>query len=482
MEKSKKDFEDLSYILRFVLSELKTPLSVSFLNTEFASKFKHQINSGITLDFMKIFKDEFMFNVIGSDIKVQLKEEREQSVNKEYQLIADQVTQIFRKHLNKLDDIIKKMQVEKSMLFDKFCKDFSSNKYRINLPSVNRNSHKLKIKAQDGETYVEISEEDNIFIDENKFWEIIEAQGFEELIFIILINLSSKFYRELDQGLLQVCFKYDYFAIDGSFMIRRERYFDRTEQTKFKLKEKFRKLSESLLTTSTSTTATMMSTEHRIIDHCASNLGNVSHEIKTQEAVSEFSSNGDNHVTKILTSETEISSSSVNNSDTDSDEDLVTDTNFTSDDDSDVDTENETPGDESPEVAEEDLEEKKEKQSSDNEAVRNEKRLEGANANTNPVNLFSRKGKEKVEKSEMDITDGSNDSGLIRKSFKEKSKTNINEYKYKRVKHAMKSGRLVIVPGKSDGKPLFIGFSHSPEKRRQQIADIGVTILREMQK
>ena len=133
-------------------------------------------------------------------------------------------------------------------------------------------------------------------------------------------------------------------------------------------------------------------------------------------------------------------------------------------------------------MAEEDLEEKKEKQSSDNEAVRNEKRLEGANANTNPVNLFSRKGKEKVEKSEMDITDGSNDSGLIRKSFKEKSKTNINEYKYKRVKHAMKSGRLVIVPGKSDGKPLFIGFSHSPEKRRQQLADIGVTILREMQK
>ena len=46
----------------------------------------------------------------------------------------------------------------------------------------------------------------------------------------------------------------------------------------------------------------------------------------------------------------------------------------------------------------------------------------------------------------------------------------------------MKSGRLVIVPGKSDGKPLFIGFSHSPEKRRQQLADIGVTILREMQK
>ena len=214
MERSKKEFEDLSYILRFVLSDLKIPLSVSFLNTEFASKFKHEINSGITLDFMKIFKDEFMFNVIGSDIKVQLKEEREQSLNKRFQPIADQVKKIFRKDLYKLDDIITKMEVEKIMLFERFCKDFSSNKYKINLPSVNRNSHKLKIKAQDGETYVEISEEDNTFIDEKKFWEIIEAQGFEELIFIILINLSSKFYRELDQGLLQVCFKYD-IAIDG---------------------------------------------------------------------------------------------------------------------------------------------------------------------------------------------------------------------------------------------------------------------------
>ena len=468
MERSKKEFEDLSYILRFVLSDLKIPLSVSFLNTEFASKFKHEINSGITLDFMKIFKDEFMFNVIGSDIKVQLKEEREQSLNKRFQPIADQVKKIFRKDLYKLDDIITKMEVEKIMLFERFCKDFSSNKYKINLPSVNRNSHKLKIKAEDGKTYVEISEEDNTFIDEKKFWEIIEAQGFEELIFIILINLSSKFYRELDQGLLQVCFKYD-IAIDGSFMIRHERFFDRTDQTKFKLKEQFRKLSESLLKTSTSTAAT--------IDRCAGNLENVSHEMKMEDTISEISSNVDNHVTKILTSETEIPSSSINTSDTESDEeDLVSDTNFTSVDESDTDTENEFPGDENPEVEEEDLEEKEKKQWSDKEAVRNEKGAEGANANTNPVNLSNRKREEKVKKSEMDITDGSNDSGLIRKSSKKKSET------YKQVKDAIKSGRLVIAPGKSDTKPLLIGLSRRPEKRRQQLADIGVIILREMQK
>ena len=477
MEKLKKEFEDLSYILRSVLSELKTPLSVSFLNTEFASKRK--INSGITLNFMKIFKDEFMFNVIGSDIKVQLKEEREQSLNKKYQAIADEVKKIFRKDLIKLDDIKSKMLVEKSMLFDRFCKEFSSNKYSINLPKVNRNSHKLKLKAEDEKTYVEISEEDNIFIDEKKFWEIIEAQGFEELIFIILINLSSKFYRELDQGLLQVCFKYD-IAIDGSFMLRHERYFDRTGQTKFKLKEQYRKLSESLLKTSTSTTATVGLTESKILVPCANNQESLSHGTKTQDTISEIPSNVDNHVTKILTSETEISSSSIKNSDTESDDDLVTDTNFTSEEEFDTDTENElpnaTPRDENPKVAEEDLEAKMKKQWSDKEAVRNRKRLGGANTTMNVLSPWTRKGEEKGEKSKMDITDGSNNPAVIRKSSKTEREI------YKEVRNAIKSGRSVIVPGKSDRDPVVIGFSSSPEKKRQQLGDIAVFIVKDMQK
>ena len=459
MEKAKKKFEDLSYILRLVIGELKTPLSVSFFNTEFSSKFKREIKSEITLNFMKLFKDEFLFNVIGADIKVHLKDKREQPFNKEYHAIAEKVKKIFLKDSIKLDDIKRKMMVEKRMLYDKFCKDFSSNKYSINLPSVNRNSHKLKLKAEDGQTYVEISEDDNIFIDEIKFWEIIEEKGFEELVLRILINLFSKFYQELDQGKLQVCFKYD-IAIDRLFMIKHDRYFVRTGLTKFKLKEEYRESSESLVTTSTTS-------ENRNIVPCADNKENLLHEMEAQETTSEMSSTVD----RDTTSEAEIQSSNEN---TDSEDDLVTDTNFTSDD---TDSESDdTLEDEISKEAEVNLEEKKKKQWSDKKAVRNEKRLGGTNTAMNLLSPWTRKGEEKGEKSEMDITDGSYNPALIRKYSKKKSET------YEQIKNAVKSGRPVIISGKRDMEPLIIGLSSIPEKRRQQLRDIGVFILNEMQK
>ena len=186
VDKAKKEYEVLLHVLRYVLGELKTPLSVSFLNTVFSSKYKNVTKQGITLDFMKLFKGEFMFNAIGSDIKVQIKGEPKELFNTEYQGIAENVTKIFLKDSFKLDDIKEKMLPEKSMLFDKFCKDFSSNKYSISLPSINRNSHKLKLKPKDGQTYVEICGDNDIFIDEIKFSEIIESQGFEELMLQIL--------------------------------------------------------------------------------------------------------------------------------------------------------------------------------------------------------------------------------------------------------------------------------------------------------
>ena len=84
VDKAKKEYEVVSHVLRYVLGELKTPLSVSFLNTVFSSKYKNVIKPGITLDFMKLFTNEFMFNVIGSDIKVQMKGEPKEPFNTEY--------------------------------------------------------------------------------------------------------------------------------------------------------------------------------------------------------------------------------------------------------------------------------------------------------------------------------------------------------------------------------------------------------------
>ena len=49
VDKAKKKYEVLSYVLKYVLGELKTPLSVSFLNTELSSKYRSKINNHFRL-------------------------------------------------------------------------------------------------------------------------------------------------------------------------------------------------------------------------------------------------------------------------------------------------------------------------------------------------------------------------------------------------------------------------------------------------
>ena len=88
-EKAEKEFEDVLYILRYVLLGMKIPLSVSYLNAIFASKFKRKF--AITEDFMNLFKDEFQFLVIGDDIKIKLKRELNQPIDEKYQGKADEV-------------------------------------------------------------------------------------------------------------------------------------------------------------------------------------------------------------------------------------------------------------------------------------------------------------------------------------------------------------------------------------------------------
>ena len=461
VDKAKKEYEVVSHVLRYVLGELKTPLSVSFLNTVFSSKYKNVIKPGITLDFMKLFKNEFMFNVIGSDIKVQIKGEPKEPFNTEYQGIAENVFKIFLKDSLKLDNIKEKMLPEKSMLFDKFCKDFSSNKYSISLPSVNRNSHNLKLKPKDGKTYVEISGDNDIFIDEIKLWEIIESQGFEELILQVLKNLFRKFYCEIDQGTLQACFPYD-ITIDRAFVVRHGRYFDRVGLTKLKLKEEYREPNESLATT-TSATATR-ALEDKDIVPCADNLKQYSQETKRQDITVGISSARDS-------SDTKVQSSSVKNSDTESEDELL-DTNFIG-----HDSErgsknvilNEVLGNEIWKVTEEELGEKDESPWSDKEAVSNDNGLGGANDTT--------KSKEKVHSAkDMDVKDESNGPGLIPSPLEEK-----NSKKLEQIKNAIETKRSIIVIGENDMEPLVIDFTRNTQERRQKWGKIGVYVIKKLQ-
>ena len=233
-------FEDVFQVLVNVLQTVRSPVSVSYLNTIFHSRFQRR--SAIDVDFMKLYREEFEFSAIGDDIKINLKGEPKQRLNQEYQGNVEELKKILEKDSRRLYMIKEHMLKKESIMsFTAFCKEFSSNKYKVDIAFINRNSHILKLKGENGNLLVEIAKDDNVFLTEAEFWKEIESDGFGKLVARILQNLFQKFDCALDIGKLQVCFDYGKTVIDATFMRKYGEHFELADptnsMTKFKLKE-----------------------------------------------------------------------------------------------------------------------------------------------------------------------------------------------------------------------------------------------------
>ena len=242
--------EKLLYLLRHVLRERKGPISVSYFNSNYGCHRK----CPITEDFMRQFKEEFMFLIVEDDIKIQLKGDSNQPESVLEEQNVNELKKILSKNSDKAETIKKEMLLTKSMLFKDFCDKFSSRKYVVSYPFLCWNSHIFKLRPVDGETYVEIVEDKNV-IAEPEFWKIVQSGGLKNVLQRNLLNFLRKFYVELDQGSLQICFNYGKsVAVNRKFMANNGKYFEKTENgaaVYFKLKEKYRGPEESLVETTT---------------------------------------------------------------------------------------------------------------------------------------------------------------------------------------------------------------------------------------
>ena len=250
MGDEKQQFEDVSQITKYLLGVLEMPLSVSFLNTLFDGRLQRKF--AITETFMKAFKDDFEFLVIGDDIKIKLKGDPVKQLNEMYHQKANELRKILEKDTRKICTIKKNMLKEGStMPFEKFCKKFSSNKQKVDIAFINRNSHKLKLKALNRDTYVELVEDNDFVMPEAEFWKFMgEPERLENLVLQVILGFFGKFYCSLDIGKLQACFNYGSVVIDRTFMCQHARYFEKVDPVKmtiFKLKEEFRAIKESSL-------------------------------------------------------------------------------------------------------------------------------------------------------------------------------------------------------------------------------------------
>ena len=205
---------------------------------------------------MKQFKDEFVFLTVEDDIKIQLKGDSNQPEFVLEEENVNELKKILSKNSDKAESIKKEMLLTKSMSFKDLCEKFSSRKSVVSYPFLCWNSHIFKLRAADGETYVEIVEDNNV-ITQSEFWEIIQSGGLKNVVQRNVLNFFRKFYVELDQDSLQICFNYGRnVTINKTFMADNDKYFEKTEKDAvvyFKLKEKYREPEESLVDTATTT-------------------------------------------------------------------------------------------------------------------------------------------------------------------------------------------------------------------------------------
>ena len=455
MGDEKQQFEDVSEITKYLLGALHMPLSVSYLNTLFDGRLQRKF--AITETFMKTFKDDFEFLVIGDDIKIKLKGDPGHQLNEKYQEKANELRKILEKDTRRINSIKKKMLSEEStMSFEKFCKEFSSNKQKVDIAFINRNSHKLKLKTQNGDTYVELVEDNNFVMPELEFWKFMsEPERFENLVLKVFLGFFRKFYCALDIGKLQACFNYGSVVIDRTFMCQHARYFEKADPSKmtvFKLKEEFRTIKESPLTITETQTKNK---DNMILGTMSRNELNKN---KEKESGNEVSPNM-NHADDFSDTEKQTDSSWNSDSGDETDDELCS--NFDLNSEADYSCKDE---DEGLEDKDETVNENKNKslKTKESEACGNEM-----------VSILYPDGREEEIKNieKKDITDG---------AVEQVEGHDTTKKKLKLIKEAIKAKRSIIIFSEDDREPLLLDFRGDISERRTQLGEIGRFILTEM--
>ena len=453
MGDEKQRFEDVPKITKYLLGALQMPLSVSYLNTLFDGRLQRKF--AITETFMKAFKDDFEFLVIGDDIKIKLKGDPVKQLNEMYHEKANELRKILEKDTRRISTIKKNMlKEERTMPFEKFCKEFSSNKQKVDIAFINRNSHKLKLKALNGETYVELVEDNDFVMSEAEFWKFMgEPERLENLVLQVILSFFGKFYCSLDIGKLQACFNYGSVVIDRTFMRQHAHYFEKVDPVKmttFKLKEEFRAIKESSLAV---TETQIQNNENVILRPMPENELN---EIKKKESENGVSLNVNDEDFSDTGKQTDSNSNSDSGDETD--DELCSNFDLTSEAEDSCKDEDEALEDQDVTV---------------NKSKKSLLRINERKARGNEIVgvLYPDGRKEKMENTEKsDITDGAvelDEDGSTKKLRKV-------------IKEAIKDKRSIIIFSEDNSEPSLVDFSADISERRKQLGKIEQFILAEM--
>ncbi|XP_047128029.1 uncharacterized protein LOC124808914 isoform X2 [Hydra vulgaris] len=198
-------------ILLHILKETKVPVSLSFLNVTFKSSGLTWI---ISENFLLKRHDIFALSILGNDLKLCLRK-----TNEIFERTDDGLNIIGS--INKDLTLISRIQnvLQNPIPFDEFCQKYNSNKYKVNLAFIVRNSHALRLSLVNGITYINLNK--NGFysdINEDDIWGCLRSDGFKTIFVRCLKGLLENFFEPVQLGNLQSCFNYGGWVIDKSFL------------------------------------------------------------------------------------------------------------------------------------------------------------------------------------------------------------------------------------------------------------------------
>jgi hypothetical protein len=214
---SKSDIYLISLLAKIL--QIHPILSVSFINSQLKGKNK---NISISFKFLEKYASKFGLGIIGSDLKIWQKQNIPVDASFDehdgFYLTLDQILKKdngcyiqLKKRLNEVNGFAPFSEIM----------EWSSNKFKYNLPFILRNSHKFELFMENDITYVKLNEihqkNTRIDKDENMIWQLVQS-NVKDLVADSLESFLMKVDHPVNQGTLQVCVDYGFQAIDKSFM------------------------------------------------------------------------------------------------------------------------------------------------------------------------------------------------------------------------------------------------------------------------
>ena len=194
-------------------------LSVSFINSQLKGKNK---NLAINFKFLEKVTRKFGIGIIGSDLKIWLKSNDpvDESFD-ESDPFYNTLDQVLKKDNSTYVQLKTRLKNANGYAMFKEIMDWSSNKFKYNLPFILRNSHKFELYMENDISFVKLNEthqmNTRIDKDENDIWRLVH-NNVKDLIVYSLRSLLMNIDHPVNQGTLQVCVDYGFQAIDKNFM------------------------------------------------------------------------------------------------------------------------------------------------------------------------------------------------------------------------------------------------------------------------